>query len=183
MKDTLHGQKVILRPMKKDEVQLFYRWATASDATHFWYGERYGAKIPTIQEFLQDWKPHYFDDSNPELGRCFVIILDNTPIGQINYNYIEPENRRTEIDIMIADSKNWGSGYGPDAIMILVSYLFEKMDVLEVWVAAAKDNERAIKSYQKAGFEVRKPPENIKDNIYFKDKNPANYVFFGKIRK
>lgn len=34
-----------------------------------------------------------FDDTNPELGRCFVIERDGQPIGQVNYNEIYADPR------------------------------------------------------------------------------------------
>jgi RimJ/RimL family protein N-acetyltransferase len=173
----LKGKTVSLRPMKKDEIPLFYKWATHSDATSFWYEELYGNEIPTFEKFLESWKPHYFNDDNPELGRCFVILLKDEPIGQINYNPIDPKERRVEIDILIADSKHQGKGYGSDAIKTLVSYMLKELKVKEVWVAAIKKNPRAINAYQKAGFRITKPPEGIENDPYWAKKNLEDYVF------
>jgi len=163
--------------MREDEIPLFYKWATQSDGTPFWYGELYGDKIPTFEEFIKDWKKYYFVEFEPEMGRCFVILLEKEPIGEINYNKISA-NRRVEIDIIIADDKNLGKGYGPDAIRTMIKYLFEKMDVKEVWVAAIKKNPRAVKAYKQAGFKTVNPPEDIKEDSEWTDKNLEEYVFF-----
>lgn len=173
----LRGKTVNLRPMKEEEVPLFYKWATQSDATPFWYGELYRNEIPTFEKFFESWKPHYFNDAHPELGRCFVILLKNEPIGQINYNSIDPKERRVEIDILIADARHHGKGYGSDAIKTLLPYLFKELKVKEVWVAAIKKNPRAIKAYQKAGFRITKPPEGIENEPHWTKKNLEDYVF------
>lgn len=174
----LKGKEVSLRPMKEDEIPLFYKWATRSDATPFWYGELYGNEIPTFDKFRKDWKPHYFNDENPELGRCFVILLKDKPIGQINYNSIDLKKKSVEIDVLIADAKNQGKGYGPDAIKTLVKYLIKELKVKEVWVAAIKKNPRAIKAYQKAGFKIIKPPRDIKKDSHWAKENLEDYVFY-----
>jgi RimJ/RimL family protein N-acetyltransferase len=94
----LQGEKVKLRPMEVNEIPLFYQWATQSDAAIFWYGdgELSDYKIPSYQEFLEDWKSYYFDGSQPEKGRCFVILAGDRPIGQINYNQIERSDNSVE---------------------------------------------------------------------------------------
>ena len=140
--------------MKTIEKNLFYNWATKSDATPFWYGDLYGDTIPSKEKFFNNWKAHYFHDSNPELGRCFVILRTDTLIGQINYNKIDQENSCVEIDILIADSRYWNRGYGSDAIRTFVRYLFEQFKLLLIWIACIKTNPRAIKTYQKAGFVI-----------------------------
>ncbi len=138
----------------------FYKWATASDATPYWYGPMYGDCPPSREKFLSSWKSYYFDGSKPELGRCFLILVDGEPIGQINYNPINQKHHSTEIDLIIADSENWGKGYGSDAVRTLTAWLFENkgLDVREVWVAPIKSNPRAILAYMKAGFEIVDPP-------------------------
>jgi RimJ/RimL family protein N-acetyltransferase len=173
----LKGEKVSLRPMEKEEINLFYKWATESDAAPFWYGKAYGNRIPTLEEFLEDWQPHYFSDADPELGRCFVILLEDKVIGQVNYNRIDPEKRNVEIDIIIANAEHHGKGYGSDSIRTLVKYLFEQMDVKEVWVAALKKNPRAIRAYQKSGFNIIDPPEHIKDDPHWVKQNLEDWVF------
>ena len=173
----LKGKKVLLKPMREEDVKLFYTWATESDATPFWYGDLYGTKIPTLEKFLKNWKPCYFSDEDPEKGRCFFIIVEDNPIGQLNYNSINKETQSVEIDILIADSKNWGKGFGSDAIKTLIKYLFDSLSVEEVWVAAIKKNPRAVKAYQKSGFEIFMPSEDITKDPEWVKKDLNEWVF------
>ncbi len=149
----LLGDKVILRPMTPTDIPLFYKWATQSDATPFWYGELYKNKVPTYKEFLKDWQPHYFDGSKPEEGRSFKITALGKPIGQINYNKINANSKSVELDILIADDLNKGKGYGSDALKTLTKYLFQNFDIETCWIEAVTDNPRAIGAYKKAGFQ------------------------------
>lgn len=149
---VLQGQRISLRPMLLSERRKFFRWATHSDATDWWYGERYGDEIPGYEGFKLDWSEAYFDLQKPEHGQCFIILFQGEEVGQINYNPINRADRATEMDILIADKKNYGKGIGSGAIRLLCNYLFEVLNVSRVRIEVLRQNERAFYSYQKGGF-------------------------------
>lgn len=142
--------------MTVEEIPLFFDWATQSDATPYWYGELQGDQVPSFKEFCKDWKKFYFNGSAPEKGRCFVILIDDTAIGQINYNEIDRKNNSVELDILIAEDKYKNKGYGTDALQTLSKYLFLAMDIQKCWIDVVDKNPRAIRAYQKAGFLITK---------------------------
>ena len=150
----LRGNKVRLRPMTVEEIPHFFKWATQSDAAPFWYGELQGDKIPTFEVFLKDWKRHYFDGSAPEKGRCFVILVDDEAIGQVNYNEIDRKDNSVELDIIIAEDRHKDKGYGSDALRTLAGYLFEQKKIQKCRVEVIHKNPRAIAAYKKAGFKI-----------------------------
>jgi len=114
----------------------------------------YGEEIPTYQEFLEDWRPHYFDGSQPTRGRCYTILADSvTPIGVVSYNDFDAEGKRVTFDIVIGEREYLGRGYGSDALGTLVRYVFEVFSSLErAIIGAHPENARAIRAYGKAGF-------------------------------
>lgn len=137
--------------MRLEEVPIFYKWAIRSP---FWYGGPYGDPIPTYEEFIKDWKSYYFDGSQLEKGRCFVIIVGNMPIGEVNYNEINRKDNSVELDILIAKEEEKGKGYGPDALRTLAEYLFSEMNVQLCWIEHVIKNVRAIRASEKAGFKI-----------------------------
>ena len=147
----IRGEKVLLRPMTEDEMPIFYSWATQSDSTPFWYDD---GKVPSYEQFFQDWGKYYFDGSEPEKGRCFTILVRKRAIGQINYNDINRNDASVEIDIIIADDADKNHGYGLDALRAFTKYLFRHMDIKLCWIDALSSNIRARKAYEKAGFKV-----------------------------
>jgi len=142
--------------MTVEEIPPFYQWAAQSEATFFWYGELQGDKVPTYEEFLKDWKRYYFDGSEPEKGRSFVILVGDRAIGQINYNEIKKGDNSVELDIIIAEDRDKNKGYGSDALQTLSRYLFQEMNVQKCWIEVITKNPRAIRAYQKAGFRKTK---------------------------
>ena len=145
----IRGEQVALRPMTVAEIPLFYQWATQSDSAPLWYED---GRIPTYEEFTRDWKRYYFDGSEPEKGRCFIILAGNRPVGQVNYNEINRENNSVELDIIIAEDMDKDRGYGTDALKILTGYLLDSMNIRLCWIEPVAGNTRAVKAYEKAGF-------------------------------
>jgi RimJ/RimL family protein N-acetyltransferase len=157
----IRGEKVILRPMTVDEVPLLYQWATQSEAAPFWYGEMVGEPVPTYEQFGREFPDYYFDSSQPEKGRSFAILIENRPIGEINYNEINRENNSVDLDIIIAEDSDKNKGLGTDALMTLARYLFQEMNIELCWLETITRNPRAIRAYEKARFKkTRTYPQN-----------------------
>ena len=153
MKDSLlHSEKVSLRPATPEEIPQFFAWATNPDpeVQRYFYGD----KTPTYEEFLDDWKPYYFDGNQPTKGRYYIILAGGmTPIGVVNYNGFDAEGRRVTFDIIIGEGENLGRGYGSDALRTLARHLFAAFSTLETAIIGANaENTRAIRAYEKAGF-------------------------------
>lgn len=145
----IRGHKTCLRPMRPDEAPLFYEWATDPEVQPFWGGrDRY----TDLDAFLQDWRPHYFDGSQPQSGRCFTIEADTRPIGMIAYNRVDISSRSTDIDIVIGDPAYRDRGYGTDAIRAFLAFLFDTVGLHRVWLGTYGYNVRAQRAYEKVGF-------------------------------
>ena len=110
--------------------------------------------IPSWDEFCGDYQPHYFDDSQPVSGRCFVIVADGRDLGVFCHNAIVQEGRVTELDIWLRAEAYCGKGYGTAALEVLCARLHEEFEVEEFIVRPSRRNSRAIAAYQKAGFEL-----------------------------
>lgn len=57
-----------------------------------------------------------------------------------------------EFSIFIADPGRWGSGIGTDATNALLDFAFGYNDLHRVWLYTHVENERAQRSFAKAGF-------------------------------
>lgn len=159
----IKGEKIVLVPIKPEEKEEFYKLATESEGSKFWYGDR-GVAIPTKEDFFDDWNYDYFDIVSPEKGQCFWIMVSGEKIGQVNYNKIDLENKKVELDIIIGNEAKMGRGYGTDALRTLMKYLFDNFAINKIWVETMANNPRAIKAYEKAGF---KREESFVDKVIF----------------
>lgn len=157
----IRGARTRLRPMRPHEAPLLYGWAKDPDVHPYWGPLDHHE---TLADFLAHWEPHYFDGSQPDRGRCFIIEaltarpvdvradIASLPIGMINYNRIDDADRSTEIDVIIGHPDYRDRGYGTDAIRAFLAFLFDTVGLHRVWLATLDYNARAQRVYQKLGF-------------------------------
>jgi diamine N-acetyltransferase len=176
--ENILGNLVTLRPATEKDRRMIYEWMAHSDITPRIMGPPAypDHPIPTWEEFCNDYKVYFFDDSSPELGRCFVIMVSGEAIGQINYNKIDKCNRRTALDIWMRSEADCGKGFGTDALKTLCEYLSRKFGITEFFTTPSARNLRAIRAYEKAGFqkvdlpteeaEAKYGPKDYVDSVY-----------------
>jgi RimJ/RimL family protein N-acetyltransferase len=145
----LRGRKTRIRPMRPGEAPAFHAWLSDPDVAPWWGGSD---SRRSLDEFLADWEPHYFDGSRPERGRCFAIEAEGRLIGMIATNHVLTDDRSTEIDVVIGEAAYRERGYGTDAIRAFLGLLFDAVGLHRVWLATYEHNARARRVYEKLGF-------------------------------
>ena len=173
----IKGKKVILIPIKPEEKNEFYKLATKSYGSKFWYDKK-KKKTCTKKKFFRSWHEGYFDLKSPEKGQCFWIVVDDKKIGAIIHNKIDLENKKVELDIIIGEKENLGKGYGSDSLKTLIRYMFENFDINKIWIEARANNPRAIRAYELAGF---KKEGLLREENYFNGKF-VDCIRFGILR-
>ena len=82
-----------------------------------------------------------------------IETKDGQHIGNIDLFRAEPEIRHAELGIAIGERSHWSSGYGTDAIVTLLRFAFDEMNLNRVWLTVDERNERAIACYRRCGFQ------------------------------
>ena len=152
----IHGSKLSLRPAKECDRKKVYEWLTHSDVTPSMMGpaDYPDHPIPAWENFCSDYLPHYFDDSAPYLGRCFIIVVGRKDIGVVSYNRIDRNKKETELDIWLCSEAYCGKGYGSDALETVCKYLHGIYGVIRFIIRPSARNKRAIAAYKRAGFKL-----------------------------
>ncbi len=147
---------ISLRPAVASDRRQVYEWLAKSDVTPSMMGppDYPDLSIPTWEEFCADYVPHYFDDSEPLSGRCFIIVSEGQDVGVVCHNAIDEQRRLTELDIWLRSEADCGKGHGSNALRLLCEALHEAYGVAEFIIRPSKRNRRAIGAYQRAGFEL-----------------------------
>ena len=165
----MQGRKISLRKATEADRGNVYEWLTHSDLTPSMMGPpRFpDHTIPSWEEFCQDYRPFYFDDSQPRQGRCFIIVSGQTDVGVVCYNALRKDHL-TDIDIWLRSEADYGKGFGTDALLTLTDYLNKEFSITTIAVSPSARNPRAIAAYQKAGFRLV-PPEDYSTFIKRED--------------
>jgi RimJ/RimL family protein N-acetyltransferase len=155
-KETIHGERVVLRPATPEDEPQILEWLLHSDVTPYLLGPPLFPErpVPPPVDSSQRFDPHYLDGTAPELGRCFLILVDGEPVGQVTYNDIMERDglKQVELDIWMRSESSCGKGYGTDALDALCRYLHERFGVEQFMVQPSARNPRAIHAYEKVGF-------------------------------
>lgn len=104
--------------------------------------------------------PHQMDKEwiEKENLDSYVFMIrrleDDQTIGFIELDGIGWRSRNGWVGIGIGARENWGKGYGTEAFRILIRFAFRELNLRRLSLTVFEYNPRAIRSYEKLGFEV-----------------------------
>jgi len=137
---TLRGPRVVLRPGDAHDAELLQA-ILAEPAVAAWWHD--AMEVDQIALELAG------DDDNV----VFVIEVGGEVAGAIQYyEELDPWYRHASIDIYVATAHQ-GLGLGTEAVTLLATYLVDDRDHHRLTIDPAADNARAIRSYEKVGFQ------------------------------
>lgn len=155
----LKGKKVKLRPMEMEDVSKLNKLKATGDTL---YNLSTGIPVPSalvseevyFGEKLRKWK-----SMEPDF---VVTTLDDTIIGMTGIVRNDPYNSNALVHIFMGEEYT-GRGYGTEAMELLLNFIFLEMNMERVHLKVFSFNERAIKSYLKAGF---KEEGRMREHLY-----------------
>ncbi|HMM27365.1 MAG: GNAT family protein [Chloroflexota bacterium] len=148
----LDGLLVDLVPYGKKFRDLEHLWRNNDSA--FWSsgGDRYIVSRATIERQRQE-RAEEAGHLGPARGVMFgVQTKDGTPIGFFALNWLVPHSRLAMLGARIGDPAYWGGGYGTDALLLLIEYAFDWLDMRKLWLGSTSANARVMRQMEKAGF-------------------------------
>ena len=99
------------------------------------------SEIKKWEKKIKSKKNHYF-----------AIFLNEIMIGYIGISRISFLNSNYELSLSL-DEKYCSKGYGFKSLRLFLEYYFENFDKYSIWLNVNAFNQRAIKLYEKIGFE------------------------------
>ena len=142
----LIGKKCYLSPINENDVGKFTEWVNDLEVVitnPFYHGVRNTERIR--EEFKIVSKTHNY---------AIVDIESNEPIGHCGFNNIDHLNQIGEVGIMIGDKNYWDKGYGTEALVLLLDFSFEALNLHNISLWTYSFNERALKSFKNIGFKL-----------------------------
>lgn len=141
--------KIILRDLQLGDAEDRYKWSLDKEVTKFLsVPEKYP---PFTKEETIKWIQACIDGTNGYLQKS-ILTEDNMHIGWVDLKNFDKINNNAELGITIGDKYYWGKGYGAAAIIEMLHFGFEELNLHKIWLRVDQDNEKAINSYKKIGF-------------------------------
>lgn len=138
----IRGRSVLLRPTREDDLPHILRWQNH----------------PELQRWMDYDGPFTLEDVRAsearalEEGYPFVIEVDGRPIGRVGLNGFRERDRVCSLYVFVGEGDVGGRHLGRDAIVALLAWGFESLDLhlVELWALAG--NDRALHTYARCGF-------------------------------
>lgn len=110
--------------------------------------------VPYSQKAVQSWMEKELYATKPDLFHFTIHKLeDDCLIGDISLDGVQWQHGEAFLGIGLGQRSDWGKGYGTDATRLILRYAFTELNLQRISLNVFAYNQRAIRSYEKAGFQ------------------------------
>ncbi|WP_227938631.1 GNAT family N-acetyltransferase [Alkalihalobacillus deserti] len=167
------GEKVTLRALNQKDFEQILEWVNNPKLKYLT-----GTLYPVSEIEHETWFKNKILDNK---GKIFGIQdkPNSQLIGIIGLKNMDFINRNTELYIYIGDENYWGKGLGTEATSLIAKFVFNELNFHRIYLSVFSYNERAISSYEKAGFKK----EGVMKESLFKSGTYHDIVLMALINK
>ena len=174
----LQGEKVVLRPVKRTDIDYFLKWF--NDPEVIQYLSMY---LPMTEMAEEKWIEELAASGTAGTDVHFVVeAIDgdgSAAIGSIGLNRISIKDHTALFGIAIGEKDYWSRGYGTEATRLILDYGFRQLNLHRIWSGAIAFNERSIRLHKTVGFQEE---GRLRESI-FKNGEFHDMVMFGLLRE
>lgn len=148
LKPTLSGPRITLRAPQDGDVDQRFALGNHAEIQQM-FGADKNSTRPLTQDAAQAWVADQINTPH-----AFIIEYQERLIGAVRIHMINPLDRRAHLSIGVLDPTALGKGLGTEAMRLIAKYGFESIGLHRLTLRVLSYNERAIKAYEKVGFQV-----------------------------
>ena len=153
MDNLFRGELVRLAAVDpQPAAEAFSRWSSDSE---YW---RLMSSDPTYPRSVKAAKEHLEKGLDKEIIKDYFFnirtLQEDRLIGDVGLDGVDWRNGDAYVGIGLGDRKDWGKGYGTDAIRLILRFAFNELNLHRLSLTVFEYNLRAIRSYEKAGFVI-----------------------------
>ena len=153
----LKNDLITIRDLTKEDLSFMLKWLTNDKVLKYYEGRDTHFTIESISnKFLTDI-PNGFrliiEYKNIPIGYCQYYKLDKNLLEEYEYS-----NNLTiiGIDQFIGEPNYWNKGIGTQFLQMMIEYFITQTMIDYIILDPRKTNSRAIRAYEKAGFNIKK---------------------------
>lgn len=146
----IYSERLYLRILTiEDASEVYLSWFRDPDINRFIESVKSTNSITQIESFIRE-------KSISDNAILFGIFLkeNDKHIGNIKYEPIDFDRKLSIMGIMIGDKESRNRGYGSEALKASSKWLHQFLKIENIYLGVHFQNEIAIQSYKKVGFEV-----------------------------
>jgi len=152
MDDLFKGKLVRLTGIDPEEVsKSFSQWNRDSE-----YKRLLDTDPPRLHssKAIKEWIEKDIEKQTDMYWFAIRTLEDDRLLGDITLSVINRGSRDAFVGIGIGEREFWGKGYGSDAMRLILHYAFTELNLRRVSLTVFEFNQRALRSYEKAGFRL-----------------------------
>lgn len=150
---TIETERLVIRPSRWDDMDTFYEWELLPEVTKFFSIRDNQSKEDVVRKYVAD-------SDDPKARQFTICLKAGTPgipeaggrmIGRIVLADIEDEWKAEIWRIYIADTALRGRGLGKEAMLAMMKYCFEELNLKRLYLDHYTGNPASF-LYQSLGF-------------------------------
>ena len=150
---TIETERLVIRPSRWDDTDTFYEWELLPEVTKFFSIRDNQSKEDVVRKYVAD-------SDDPKARQFTICLKAGTPgipetggrmIGRIVLADIEDEWKAEIWRIYIADTALRGRGLGKEAMLAMMKYCFEELNLKRLYLDHYTGNPASF-LYQSLGF-------------------------------
>ena len=126
---------------------------------------------------LREWIEKHLDDWLVNEFQIRTIEADQI-IGSVGLGDALQVHADAFVGIGIGEPEFWGKGYGTEAMQLILRFAFMELNLQRVSLDVFEYNQRAIRSYEKAGFKM----EGRQRGMLLREGQRWDLVYMGILR-
>lgn len=145
----LENDKLLLRALEPEDLDVLYRWENDSDLWHFGSTLMPYSKF-ALREYLSNATQDIFQSR--QLRLMIVEKSENKAIGTIDLYDFDPLNLRAGVGILL-DADYRKKGYGSLALHLMREYAFRFLLLNQLYAYVPENNEPSYRLFRGNGYE------------------------------
>ena len=141
------GKKVYLSPRSVDDAEKYTLWLNNYDIAKY---INHNVSIITIESE----KEYLAKDISDGFNFAIVDLETDELIGSIGLMHVNCIDGTAELGIFIGDENHLSRGYGSEAIILLLDFGFNQVNLNNIMLKVFSFNKRALRAYEKCGFKT-----------------------------
>jgi RimJ/RimL family protein N-acetyltransferase len=147
--ERLVGARVLLRRHAPANLATFQRWYSDPEVARL---TRYQDGPMRPEEIERFFTARVIGPDS--FTMAIHVRATDRLIGSCAFSQLDGDNGSAMYHITLGEKDVWGQGYGTEATELMLEHAFNRLGLHRVALSVFAFNERAIRSYQKAGFAV-----------------------------
>jgi len=161
---TLKGKHIYLRALEPEDLEFIH---TVENDESLW--ELSNTITPYSKFLIKQYLEHSHKDIF-EVKQLRLVISnhDDIALGMIDLFDFDFKNSRAGVGILVKETKDRQSGYGKEALQLLINYSFTHLGLHQLYCNISEENKASIKLFTSQGFNKigLKEDWNYVDGIY-----------------